>query len=147
MLKWIFRRKNKKKEQRTDDLIGHWEYPLRISDLAEALGVSDWSVRNFLKRKKLYEALDCDERGVMIKKDLFDRILGIKSSPPERIDELEYDYPASWLAKKAGISSRTVKRWIKRKGIVEFCKCDGRGIRIPRSICEIIWPQLGQEGR
>lgn len=147
MLSRIFRRKKEEKEQESDASINDWEYPKRISDLAEALEISEWTVRNFLKKKGLCRKLESDARGIKLPKEIVDRILGEKSEPPEQIDDLEYSYPPSWLAKRMGICSRTVRRWIRKKGIESSCKYDGRGLRVPRSVCVLIWPEIGQEGR
>lgn len=104
--------------------------------------VSASALKDFLVQKSIYGSLPRDGRGVLIPDKIAKRILGLNSDPPEDIDELEYSHSIGFLAKKMGISNTTLRKRIYESDLAEFMDWDGRGMRIPRSICKIIYPEF-----
>lgn len=117
----------------------HWTY----RELADVLGVAKSSLWEFInRRRKARHLIQRRYSKDWIPKEVADRILGLKSNPPEDIDELEYSYPIGWLADKMGINKKKLKKRLKDTGLEKYIQWDGRGRRIPRSICKILYPYL-----
>lgn len=92
-----------------------YTYYWSVRKLAEQLEVSRRTLWNFLKRKKAMKLIKRQYSKNKIPQEVADRILGLKSDPPEDIDPLEFDYRPAWIAKKMDISSKTVKERLNKK--------------------------------
>lgn len=118
-----------------------------VREVAEALGVGYWALKNHLKRVGLWEKTYIYRGRRFMPAEVAYRVMGCESDPPRVIDRVEYAYSLSRAAQMVGLSPYKLRRLLFELGLAGCCYRSARQINVPRSVVNYIREALEERKR
>ena len=118
-----------------------------VREVAEALGVGYWALKNHLKRVGLWEKTYIYRGRRFMPAEIAYRVMGHESDPPRSIDRAEYVYSLSGAARMLGLSPYKLRNLLFELGLARCCYRSGRQINVPRSVVNYIRRVLEERKR
>jgi len=118
-----------------------------VREVADALGVGYWALKNHLKRVGLWERTYIYGGRRVMPPEIAYRVMGHESDPPRTIDRFEYVYSLSGAARMVGLSPYKLKRLLFELGLAGCCYRTGRRINVPRSVVNYIRGMMEEKRR